>query len=298
MIDVQQIFEQALVGAMPITEKLGNLNQLPAGIKKTIESLLKNSMVQQTTNISANSSVETLGKFESMPEFNKALKKYSALGHRVGVIVFTREGKGSTVVAIVDSRYYESGSVTTTTKVRYSSSNSGTFIWGNNTTLGNVLEAEFGSKDGDFEATVVLRDPEYAAKVAARYQNKIGGTPDKYATPESSSKTNFMLGARRQADIIRQQNAARNAAAIIPRNPSLGDVVRALTTANKHIYEYDPVIVINGVNYTLLGVDHSSIFDHNNGIITLAKVLHPNASSRKDYVVIQYNMFSNTVILP
>jgi len=201
MIDVKQIFESVILG-----EALGNLNNIPnARAKKVIATLLKDKQTRMFAEVSPNSTVDKIGSYRDISSFNSELKKYTALGHRVGAIVFIPDDGRGIVTVITDERYTQDGAVRNDLKVRSSDSSTGYGRYGNETTLGKVYSGYFNAnlKESDnVEVYAILKDPTLVGKVQGRKDNKTNTDPyqpfgkDSARTP---GQTPFMYNALRTA---------------------------------------------------------------------------------------------------
>ena len=196
MIDVKQIFESVILG-----EALGNLNNIPnANTRKVITSLLKDSQTRKFAEVSANSTVDKIGSYRDISSFNSELKKYTALGHRVGAIVFIPDDGNGIVTVITDDRYIQDGAVRNDLKVRSADYSSGGSRYGDETTLGKVYSGYHNTNlknSSNVDVYAILRDPTLVSKMNARRDNKQSN--DKYSPQPSrfGTQTPFMQGAVR-----------------------------------------------------------------------------------------------------
>ena len=194
MIDVKQIFESII-----LDEALGNLNSIPnARAKKVIESLLKDAKTRMFAEVSPNSAIEKIGSYSDISSFNAELKKFTALGHRVGAIVFLPSDGSGIVTVITDHRYIEDGAVRNDLKVRSSDFVRGYGRFGNETTLGKVYTGYINTnlKESDnVEVYAILRDPTLVGKVAARRDSKDVNDPYAPIPFIQGQTTKFMRNA-------------------------------------------------------------------------------------------------------
>lgn len=96
---------------------------------------------------------------------------------------------------------------------------------------------------------------------------------------------------------IDEAGKADAATVSISRNSTLADAVKALSAANERIHKINPIVMIGNTKYVLATVDHMSLFEHTNGIISLAWVYLADESSR-NRVAISYDIYRNKLILP
>lgn len=202
MIDVKQIFESVILG-----EALGNLNNIPnANAKKIVTTLLKDKQTRKFAEVSTNSVVDKIGTYFDISSFNSELKKYTAMGHRVGAIVFIPTGGfvSTNVTVITDERYIQDGVVRNDLKVRNSMFTNGNGSrFGDETTLGKVYKG-YGSRDGlkdadSVEVYVILRDPTLVGKMDARFKNKQVDDPYLSFGLGKPGQTTFMYNTMRTA---------------------------------------------------------------------------------------------------
>ena len=198
MIDVKQIFESVILG-----EALGNLNNIPnARAKKVIVTLLQDKQTRKFAEVSPNSTVDKIGSYRDIGSFNSELKKYTALGHRVGAIVFIPDDGRGIVTVITDERYTQDGAVRNDLTVRSSGSTTGYGRYGKETTLGKVYNGHFNAnlKDADnVEVYAILKDPTMVGKMDARFKNKQVTDPYSQEAYNATGKTPFMNNAIRNA---------------------------------------------------------------------------------------------------
>lgn len=223
MIDVKQIFESAI-----LNEALGNLNNIPdSHAKKVITGLLKNRWGRTMADVSPNSAVDNLGSFQGgLTGFNQALKKYTAMGHRVGAVVFLPKDGKAVVTIINDHRYVSDGAVRNDIVVRsadWEQAQTGRF--GSETTLGKMTNVYFDLKNAEnVDVYVILRDPALTDKIESR--QKAMNFKDPYAPGANrSGKSEFMTNAIANAAVNRVSDLDKL---------SLLDVIKSLAVMKKH----------------------------------------------------------------
>lgn len=262
MIDVKQIFESVILG-----EALGNLNNIPnANAKKIVTTLLKDKQIRKFAEVSPNSVVDKIGRYLDIADFNAPLKKYTAMGHRVGAIVFIPTGGPASinVTVITDERYIQDGAVRNDLKVRNSLITNGNGSrFGNETTLGKVYKGQYGLdglKDADsVEVYVILRDPTLVGKMDARFKNKQVDDPYSSFGSGTPGQTTFMRNAMR--------TAAESRLVDVDRMTIIQAVVEFHNLNNKYKNDYDAVttVKVDGKTYQ---VEPSSIWmSHSTGAL-------------------------------
>lgn len=240
MIDVKQIFESVILG-----EALGNLNNIPnANAKKIVTTLLKDKQIRKFAEVSPNSVVDKIGTYLDIADFNSPLKKYTAMGHRVGAIVFIPiDGPvGTNVTVITDERYIQDGKVRNDLKVRNSMFANSNSRFGDETTLGRVYKG--GLKDADrVEVYVILRDPTLAGKMDARFKNNQVDDPYSSFGSGNPGQTTFMHNAMR--------TAAENRLVDVDRMTIIQAVVEFHNLNNKYKNDYNAVtnVKVDGKTY-------------------------------------------------
>lgn len=246
MIDVKQIFESVI-----LDEALGNLNNIPnATAKKIVTTLLKDKQTRKFAEVSTNSVVDKIGTYLDISSFNSELKKYTAMGHRVGAIVFIPTGGnvGANVTVITDERYIQDGVVRNDLKVRNSMfANGNGSRFGDETTLGKVYKG-YGSWDGlkdadSVEVYVILRDPTLVGKMDARFKNKQVDDPYLSFGLGKPGQTTFMYNAMR--------TAAENRLVDVDRMTIIQAVVEFHNLNNKYKNDYNAVtnVKVDGKTY-------------------------------------------------
>lgn len=262
MIDVKQIFESVILG-----EALGNLNNIPnANAKKIVTTLLKDKQIRKFAEVSPNSVVDKIGTYLDIADFNSPLKKYTAMGHRVGAIVFIpTDGVGGTnVTVITDERYIQDGAVRNNLKVRnslFTTGNSGRF--GDETTLGKVYKGyggRVGLSDADsVEVYVILRDPTLVGKMDDRFKNKQVDDPYLSFGSGTPGQTTFMHNAMR--------TVAENRMVDVDRMTIIQAVVEFHNLANKYKNDYNAVTTVKVDGETYQVKPNSIWMSHSTGAL-------------------------------
>ena len=242
MIDVKQIFESVILG-----EALGNLNNIPnARAKKVIVTLLQDKQTRKFAEVSPNSIVDKIGSYRDIGSFNSELKKYTALGHRVGAIVFIPDDGRGIVTVITDERYTQDGAVRNDLTVRSSGSTTGYGRYGNETTLGKVYNGYFNAnlKDADnVDVYAILKDPTLVGKMDARFKNKQVDDPYLSFGLGKPGQTTFMYNAMR--------TAAENRLVDVDRMTFIQAVVEFHNLGQKYKNDYNAVtnVKVDGKTY-------------------------------------------------
>lgn len=232
-MNIQSIIKEAFHGTgNGLDEALGNLNTIAnKNAKKALIQLLRHKTAQATANITQNSSVELLGKYPEVTDVNKALKRYTNLGHRVGAIVVIAPDGDATVIVIVDADYHATGNVSNNTQVRSTQwhvAGTAQYRLGEKTTLGKAYRSysAFNERPTNVEVYAILVDGDYALTRREREANK--QSTDKYAPTGSTGATPFMRNARERANELRVE---RNSTIDIA-SAKLVDVVKFLINAS------------------------------------------------------------------